>query len=426
LKKQLTMIGLALILYPLFSFDFGVTLDGNTSLPLTVGTAVDMADDLAYGGKASFWANGNLNSETSLEFQGSYTYSQSRPFFLELNTLQYSGQFFLSGKTPGILNIKAGRTSFSDFSGKVFSHSGDGISLGLDYPGINISLFGVYAGLLQQPSNGILMTQSDVADSAVDPVPLWGPLGVPRAIEGLAFTFPAPIPDHTLLLSGIFQQDFRSDGRLADGGNRMNTYYAGLGLMGPIVPSLYYSLYGYGNTGSYGSETILAFLAGGGINYFIPTFLSSRLTLDALYSSGDEDHASFYEGNQFGYSTAFVPVTSAPAGSVFTAQQTNLFYVSSSYSAKPFSGSVHKGLANFLAMAKGTVFFRSTPGAISTGNTDTDREGLYLGTEADLNLVLRPASDLGLTLGGGIFFPSANMASQAVQVKGTAAFSLSI
>ncbi|MBN2628347.1 MAG: hypothetical protein JXA95_16905 [Spirochaetales bacterium] len=415
-----------LFLFPIYSFDFGVTLDGNTSLPLSLGTDVDLASDLSYGGKASFWANGNVNSETSLEFQGSYTYSQTRPFFLELNTLQYGGQFFLSGKTPGILNIKAGRTSFSDFSGKVFSHSGDGISLGLDYPGINISLFGAYAGFLQQPSNSILMTQSDVADSAVDPVPLWGPLGVPRAIEGIALTIPAPIPDHTLLLSGIFQQDFRSDDRLASGGSRMNTYYAGLGMMGPIVPSLYYSFYGYGNTGSYGSETILAYLAGGGINYFIPTFHSSRLTLDALFSSGDGDHTSFYEGNQSGYSTAFVPITSAPAGTIFTAQQTNLFYISSSYSVKPFSGSPHKGLANFLALAKGTAFFRSTPGAISTGNTDSERDGLYLGTEADLNLVLRPTSDLGLSFGGGIYFPSLNMASQAIQVKASAAFSLSI
>ena len=272
------------------------------------------------------------------------------------------------------------------------------------------------------------MSKSDIADTAVDPTPLFGPLASSRLIEGLTFSFPELFAQQTLILSGIFQQDLRSTSDLTTDGNTITTFYAGFGLMGPLpgVKSMFYNIYGYGNSGWYGSNIILAYLAGCSLNYFIPTFLSSRLALDFMYSSGDADNSDFYEGNTAGYSQMFVPITPAPAGMIFTAQQSNLFYVSGTYSMKPFTGSDIPALVNTLLMLKPTGFFRSTTGAISTGGVQSGATGLYLGTEIDLIIMARFLSDVGFSINGGVFLPSTIMEITAPQIKVSAALSLSM
>ena len=428
MKKILLLIFLtASVLFSVSAADFGFTLDTAPALGYTTGDAFDWSG-LTYSVKAALWANGSLNREVTAEFQGSYTFTESRVFSLELDQLQLNGRFTIPGRTASTLAVKAGRLAFSDFSGKVFSHKGDGLSFDWGLPWISISAFGAYTGLIQGPANSILMSASDVADRNIDPVPMWGPLGAPRLVEGVTVSFPELFAQQTLVVSGVFQQDFRAAADLVSGGSNLHTFYAGLGFMGPIqpVPSLYYSVYGYGNTGWYGDNTILAFLAGGSLNYFIPTFFSSRLALDVMYSSGDADQAEFYEGNTAGYSNAFIPVTPAPAGMIFTSQQTNIFYLSGTCSMKPFSGSDVTALKNILIMLKPTGFFRSTSGAISTGGVKADETGLYLGTEIDLSIMARVFSDLGLSINGGVFIPSSIMEITAPQIKASAALSLSM
>ena len=406
--------------------DFGVTVDANYSLPFTAGEAFDINLQI-YSVKSALWANGSFNEDMSLELQGSYTLTESRVFFMELDQFQFNGKYYIPGETEGIMNIKMGRLPFSDFSGKVFGHTGDGMSISLGYPSVSATIFGAFTGALQMPSNAIMMTASDVASTAVDPVPFWGPPGVPRIVEGITFTFPEIVGQQNLIISGIFQQDLRWQENLVEGGNRLNTYYAGVGFMGPIpgVASLFYSLYGYGNTGSYGENIVLAFLAGTSVNYLIPTFMSSRISLDFLYSSGDADHQNFYEGNTAGYSTAFIPITGAPAGLVFTDQQTNLFYISGSYSLKPFSGGSIEPLRNTLFLLKPTAFFRSTAGPVQAGGVTAGETGLYLGTEIDLSIMARFFSDLGFSINGGVYIPSAIMEITSPQIKASAALSLS-
>jgi len=414
-------------LFPVFSADFGLTIDANTAAAHTVGEVFEI-ESLTYSTKVALWANAMLSEGYTFEFQGSYTFSDRRVFFLELDQLQFNGRFIIPGDSPSSVSFKIGRLAFSDFSGKVFSHKGDGLSLNWGGGNVSISAFGAYTGLLQMPSNSIIMSASDLADSAVDPVPFWGPLGVPRIVEGVRITLPELFAQQTLILSGIFQQDLRAPANLDSGGNTMNTIYAGLGLTGPIpvIPSLFYSIYGYGNFGSYGSEKILSFIAGTGVNYLIPSFLSSRIVVDFIYSSGDADHEQFYEGNTSGYSTAFIPITAAPAGMIFTAQQTNLFYVSGTYSMKPFADSSSTALNNTLVMIKSTGFFRSTTGAISTGGIKTNESGLYLGTEIDISIMARLLSDLGFSINGGVFLPSSIMELTSPQIKASVALSLSM
>lgn len=427
-KSVLTaVLGIAVLL-PAMAADFGLTIDANPVLSYDTGDTFVWKDCFTYTVKASLWGNCTIGENLTAEFQGGYTLEDDRLFLLEMDQLQLNGNFDVAGGSAGILSFKAGRHAFSDFSGKVFSHIGDGISLEWGLSSVSVSLFGAYTGFIQAPASTIIMNSTDLAAQDFERDTMWGPMGSPRAVEGVTFVFPELFVHQTVILSGVFQQDLRADKNFVAGDDRINTIYAGLGIMGPIsvVPSLYYSLYGYGNTGRYGDNTIWAFLAGGGINYFMPNFFSSRIAFEGMYSSGDADQSSFYEGNTNGNALAFTPITPSEAGIVFTAQQTNLFYISGSYSMKPFAESDILSLRNILLLVKATGFFRSTPGAISTGGTNADATDLYLGTEFDLSIMSRLLSDVGLSLNGGVFLPSAVMKSQTPQMEISTVLSLSI
>ncbi len=420
--KRTVIIALLIIILTgtAYGYDFGLTVDASPAMLFNSGqTEVDWSG-LSYTIKSAGWANGKINKALSYEFQGSYTFKDSRAFLLELDQLKLQGKYSLDDGGLGNLSFKAGRFSFSDFSTKVFSHTGDGIFIDWALPAVSFSMFTAYTGLIQGPAATIIMSHSDLSAQAVDPVPVWGPFASPRLVEGLRITFPALFAGQTLILSGLFQQDLHTDAQIVSGGNRLNTYYAGAGLMGPIpiLPSFFYSAYGFWNGGSYGDNQILAYIAGGGLNYLIPAFLSSRVSVEGHYSSGDADYSGFYEGNTSGFSTMYTPVTPIAAGVIFTAQQSNLFYFSALYSMKPVKST--------MIMLKGTTFFRSTAGPVSTGNTSADSTGLYLGTEANLNVMMRLLSDLGMSAGGNVFFPSSVMLDQSIQFKVTASVSLSL
>ena len=158
----------------------------------------------------------------------------------------------------------------------------------------------------------------------------------------------------------------------------------------------------------------------------MPAFMSSRIALDFVYASGDADHTEFYEGNASDFSTMFVPVTPSPAGMIFTAQQSNIFHVTGSFSLKPFVSSNIAALENTLILLKPIAFFRSTTGPISTANTQADSTDLYLGTEIDLVIMARILSDLGLSIGSGVLIPSAAITDSSPLIKGSVALSLSM
>jgi hypothetical protein len=425
MKKALTASLLLLSAAMLFASDFGVTVDGSTSLPYTPGSSPEW-DKQSYKIRTSLWANHAPSRNVSYEFQSSYTYSDDRAFFLELDKIQYTGKFNLPGEKSAVLNLKAGRIPFADFTGKVLAHRGDGINLNLNYSGISFSAFAAYTGLLQVPSNSILMTESDTDDSLIDENFLFTPLANPRIILGLTEAVAGIGGGHNLAVSLLYQQDLRRPEDTLR--NTMDTFYTGIGISGPFLGSanVLYNAFGYGNAGWYGYNRIFAYMTGGSLNLLMPRLLSSRLSMEVLYSSGDKDHFSFYEGNSVSYSTAFVPITASPAGMVFTAQQTNLAYLSGIFSIKPFSSTDLDSLKNTLLQVKGISFVRSTPGPISSGGIRVDTFGLYLGSEVDLSILIRLVSDLGLSLSGGVFIPSDNMEVIDRQTKANVAFSLSI
>ncbi|MDC7125179.1 MAG: hypothetical protein PQJ46_06420 [Spirochaetales bacterium] len=431
-KILLTILLIISVILPVAAGDFGITIDASPTIEYDTGSTFDISA-LTYTAKAALWGNTAIGENLIAEFQGGYTIEDDRIFLLELDQLQLGGSFVMAGGSGGFMAFKAGRLSFSEFSGKVFAHTGDGLSIEWGLPLMTISAFGTYTGLLQAPSSTIIMNNTDLdasnnsTDTDSERV-FWGPLASPRVIEGVTITFPEIIAQQTIIISGVFQQDLRQDEDLVSGDYTLDTIYAGFGLVGPIpiIQSLFYSLYSYGSTGWYDTNVILAGIAGGSINYFIPTFLASRIVIEGLISSGDSDQSDFYEGNTSGFSTAFVPITTAPAGVIFTAQQTNLFYFSGTYSMKPFANSKNLMLNNILIALKGTGFFRTTTGAISTGGVSSSSSSRYLGTEINLNIISRLLSDVGLSMSGGIFLPSAAMDSTTPVLQASMSLSLSI
>lgn len=422
-KIAINLLVITTALFSLYAGDFGVTLDTSIAYMQAINEETS-SENLTLSEKAALWGNAAFNDHWTGEFQGSYTYSNSREFTLELDQLQLTGNYIIPGKSGATpLTINAGRLSFSDFSGKVFAHTGDGFKLSWGFPEITYSAFGAYTGFLQQPSSSILMSLADITDLAVDPIPMFGPLASPRVIGGMTITLPELFSEQTLMLSGLSQQDLREEGIL-------KTSYVGFGMMGPlpVISSLFYNIFGYGNSGTYTENRILAYLTGASVNYFMPLFYSSRIVLDFSYASGDADHTDFYEGNTEGLSTMFVPITPAPVGIVFTPQQSNLFHISGAFSLKPFVKRNISPLENTLLMIKPIVFFRSTSGPISTGEilADADPNKLYLGTEVDAVLMARFLSDLGLSIGSGMFFPSPIMENNNPQIKSSIALSLSL
>ena len=424
----LTLLLLLTAIIPAVAADFGVTVDSSYGISFNTKTAVDW-EDANYSVKASLWANSKMGDDITLEMQGSYTFNQDRTFFVEFDRLEISGKFVGDQEGDGVVSLNLGRMIFSEFSGKVFSHMGDGFKVKYTLPSVSIETYLFYTGLLQSPSSSINLNISDeLAQNPVE-IPLFGPAATPRLIEGIQITLPELFAQQTIILSGVFQQDFRSETELNENlDNSINTIHAGFGISGaiPALKSFFYTLYGYGNTGWYGDVTMLAFLAGGSINYFIPQLASSRIMIEGLYSSGDADYESvFFQGNTSGYDTAFKPLTPSAGGTVFSAQQTNLFYGSLSYSLKPFTSSRSLTLKNILLLAKGTAFFRSTTGVIYETEIDSEETGKYLGTEIDLNIMMRLLSDLGFSINSGIFFPS-DILNSVPQIQATAALSLTI
>ena len=419
LKSILLLLLLISSSYPLFSYDFGLTVD--TSGTFEESPEKEIADP-SWTVKNAFWANSRIREYYTVEFQSSYTITDEDSFFMELDQLQFSGKIPIF---TGNLSFKAGRLPFSDFSGKVFSHTGDGLQASLGLGDITFSAFGTYTGFLQASSSSITMSLADESVLAKKSDGYFGPLGVPRVIEGIRVSLTGIPEGQTLIFSGIFQQDLHDKADITTG-NRVNSIYGGAGLIGTLSPRFIYNAFGYGNFGTIGDDTIMAYLAGGGINYLIPTFYSSRLALDIQYASGDKDYESFYEGNSSGDSLIFLPVTASPAGMVFTPQQSNIFHVAGTYSFKPFENSVNSLLKNLLVLTKPILFFRSTTGPISTGGVDPESEGLYLGTEIDAALMARLYSDLGLSMNGGVYIPSDEMEDKDLRMKISLSLSLSL
>ena len=402
-------------------FDWGGFLYNNTELEISPA-----ADPLAWSvgqkDQLAVWLDARFAPTFSLSAQGSYTFTLDRPYLFDLESLK------ADWRPVPILRIEAGRMEMSDFTGLVLSHTLDGLRFTLDLSFSKITGGAGFSGLLLKPVSTILMSRTD-SENLLDNDVFFA---APRLVEELDALFPQLFLRQDLRVSVLLQQDLRPATSLIQegeeqetvaglSGGKLSTQYFGLGLSGPVVPSLYYDAFcylGIGQTLSYVADSssgtgfshqyqpILAGLGGIGVRYFMEQALYSLVEIRGIIGSGDADSSDFLEGNTTQGSGLFVPISRIADWIAFSPQLGNMLVIEANYSLKPFTRSQVATLDKLQTLLKAATFFRPTTGAISDPFLDSASTSLYLGTEAELIARYRPFSDLGLALGLGVFFPN--------------------
>lgn len=413
-----TLFVLSLVSLPLIAQDYGGSF-GNTT---EVAVPFDGDPSLGQGNRLALFARGPLTEEIEAFARVRYEYRLDT-FFGDggdttvdwwqgdLDALYLRGRFQTSGEQGSVItDAQFGRFVLREFSGALLRERLDGFRVTYRTPEVDLTVGGGYTGLLTKESSSLLLSQADASDDADDDVYL----APPRLLGVMAFTFPNVLPDQSMDLAFLLQYDARNAGDLPSGQGLVHTGYLGGGFSGPLAPTLFYDAYGYFGVGSVPTDdngllttrSLRSYLVGVNFQYFVPEAAESILSFGYLYSSGDKDHGSFYEGNTEGASTMFIGLTPPNLGVVFSPRLGNLMVTSLGYSAKPFSGRGSRALDEFQTALNVLGFFRPTTGVISEVGINPASDSLYLGTEVDLAFNFRPFSDLGMSLRNGIFFPN--------------------
>lgn len=366
-------------------------------------------DKIEPAAQLALWMRAQFTEAFNLYGRGAYSYTLERPYFGDLQSLYASGRFILADGegtgSPSLLSYRAGRFRFSEFTGHVLNHTLDGVRLNFEHRLFSIEAGAGYTGLAFIPSSTILVTEGDVKNK--NDAPDHGyELASPKIIETVKLTIPDVLLSQDILVTGVLQQDLQAK---ATEGGKIHTIHSGIGSRGRIVPSVYQNTFFYHNFG-FGEYTTSAYLLGGGLNYYNKNLLYSRIGLRGLYSSGDNDQDSFYGGydvNAGEISSHFIKLSaSPPSGLVFSPEIGNISLGELLWSLRPFAETDLRSLERFQTSLSALVFFRNTGGAISKDGINYSSDESYLGSEVDLNLRFRPTSDLGLSLGGGVFIPN--------------------
>jgi hypothetical protein len=413
----------AVLIFPiaLHAQDFGVTIENATEL--------DAQDNLLFSqtDKAGVWFSAKTDS-MELNAQGSYWFSPTKVYFFDLDYLYFSVRFRSDDMGPSLNSAKLGRFIVSDSSRYVLDVPLDGGFLDYAFSSFTVSLYGGFSGLVWNPQTSTIdMTIADNNDKIETDGFFLGP---PRIIEMLSVFIPELFQYNSLTISIIGQEDVRNPASLipegetvytSSNGGALHSVYAGFGLDGSFSPTIYYNLFGYFETGTtlsfisdYSYKPIIAGVAGASCLFFLEQLLYSRIELSFVYSTGDADYTQFKEGNSSDIASMFVPISNRNIGVSFAPELGNLFFLSASWSLKPFVSARGTTLDNLQTIVQALAFFRSTTGPVSGVAINAGSSSLYLGTEADLVINYRPVSDLGISLSAGFFFADKASESSAI------------
>ena len=403
----LSLILATIILAGASAFDWGGTVDSSASITYM------KSDQWLIEVKPALWFTSPIGSSLEFTAQGSYTLSYTNPdqteHILDVDLLHLQGAFLLGPDQSAQLAFRTGRFKISDMTAFVLDDNIDGIELGWLTRVSNTILSVGYTGLQLDPVSTIIISKADETDGD-----RWAP---PRLIGSLQAQFPEILLRQDLLASLMFQQDMRPNG------SKISTQYFGLGIGGPLASSLYHSTFAYLGTGTALADPVLSFLSGVTLRYFIEEALTSKIELNLLFSSGDEDFLvvpeGYYEGNTLDRANVFVPISRQQLAVAFSPRLGNLVILDAGYSLKPAE--------NLQASLKGILFLRPTTGPImDQREVDPASDSKYLGTEIDGTVNFRPFSDLGASLSLGVFLPMGGaLTEQDVLFKGQLEISFS-
>ena len=428
------------------AFDWGGSIEDKSSP--TVAFDKLPTSNLVQTETLRFWATQNFGGSADLLFKANVTDAITYGFapgpFTNLFTADIDSLAFSAG------SFVLGRSIYKDLGGVLLKTTLDGVQDTIHLPGVDLTLLAAYSGFVFKSGSTVVISQADLADRIVpenfmDPTTLFAP---PRAIGYVEADFTRLIPGQRLQVAEAIQVDLRQ-GNIAKDGDKHSYYtpdttapvhmsYTGIGMSGRVVGPLYWDIWSFGGlgmsltpTGMYAQKGVdpathapipevkqtmkTSYIVNGignlDLTLLLPDWNKTIINLGLMVGSWDPDGISpdqnlptTPKGDSPSLYTGYFGISRTSSALIFNPQPVNMAIAQLLYSFKPFSAS-SRDAANLQVTASGFVFVRPTPGAIAETGLDTTSTDLYLASEGDLNLLWRPASDWGASLGFGVLVP---------------------
>jgi len=269
------------------------------------------------------------------------------------------------------------------------------------FSGFQVRFAGAYTGFLLNPSSGVRISADDQLEANDNSI-FFGPQRV--VVQAL-------FGSDGFALEALAQFDMRSGGS-----EKIDTQYLGIVGTPRLTPNFYLD---YNFTASYGQSTsgtkttnLISALGGFGFRFYAEEFGASRAHAKVTYATGFTPIVLLL--NDFSVED-FRPITQPSIGLAFSPKLANLLYLDVGYSFRPFFNNSSNILSNIQPLVGARVFFRdpvpllvsSTPADIQVQDLNPSSTALYLGTEIEAGVQARIFSDLGVSVRGGYFLPSA-------------------
>lgn len=356
--------------------------------------------------------------------------------------------------TPNLDNLAVGngnwwvgRSAVRDFSRMVVNTSVDGAGWSDHFGNWELSTaLGTTIVQLKSASN-VVVSEADLNERSAevklnDPTTWWAP---PRALALVEVGNDGLVPGTSLRAALVGQMDLRSkdiakaDETVLSGKNSITAPvsigYLGLNASGKFVPRWYWNAWGYLGTGTTLTKglswkpTLIVNGAGGvDTTLLLPNLGNSVIIASVQAGSWDEDGKSpdqnaVKDGNATLY-TGYFGISRSGVAQVFNPQLNNIVLPQLTWSVRPWGGS--KGILDTLQFLTVTsVFVRPMPYGIAETGINDKSSDLYLGSEADLTVSLRPASDWGLSFSSAVFVPNESVLTRHLEASLQASANLS-
>jgi hypothetical protein len=422
------------------ALDWGGSLEDSTALTLTTGSVVNQGETARLWVQQAFGRSASLTLKASAYQNLTFDSAVSGPTgtaSFDLDALVFAGGGW-----------KVGRTVYQDFSATLLNTVLDGLQYDLSVPGLDLTALVGTSMFVFQDQSTIAISQADLNDRIAGQKLNWADtatyLAPPRAIAYLEADLTKLAKDQTFKVALAGQYDLRSS-TAGSQGAPVSMAYAGLGGSGRLAGPVYWNLWTYGGMGrsqtqvstkaaktvvkTWADNTILNAAANLDLTVLLPDWNNSVVNLGVLGGSWDPDGTAPSQnqptasGDSPTAYTGYFGISRTGSALIFNPQPTNLLLAQLLYSFKPFARDPG-GLGTVQVAASGFAFVRPTTGPITESGLDPKSSDLYLASEADVNLLFRPASDWGGSVGFGVLVPGSAL-TRKLESKAQLALNLS-
>lgn len=423
MNRAVLLTALAALTSPLGAWDYGAGVEETTALTqdsLTQTFVLRPWVRWLEGNGTEFHLKANLTDTVEVDrTDGNRT---TNTVAGDLDALSYTLPF---GAGPGAGSVTFGRTDLRDFDGTLLSTTVDGVKASVRWGGWELRGAAGTTALLFKTGTTVAVSSDDLEERSVtaDLSQVETLMAPPRLVVYTEATLPKLLEGQSFQAALAGQVDLRS-GTARDGDTVGSTehqapvsmLYAGAGGEGRIAGPLSWTAAAWVGAGAsltevassstttreWKASTILNGWGSAAVTLVQPDWGHSVAGLGLQVGSGDEDGPSpasnGAEGKDPTPYNGWFGISRKSVSPVLAAQPGDLLAARAFWSVKPFAGG--RNLAESLQAVATVYAFTRT----STGT--------YRGTEADLNLLWRPASDWGASAAFGAFLPSADEVDQ--------------